>query len=237
MAVSFSLVRLAALVAAAAVFGSAGPAAAQPPTAPDPAAAIARADRAMAGSDLFAAYDDTAQNLQRLGAQPFLWPTFSPLCSDFDPEYAGIAPALAGAFPGPWPKHTIAIPGLELSGVKAGQTLFAFVPFGLWPDGFDTSGMQLVWFNVSTKQGGFVPMGPLSQLVKILLPPQVPESVRPMAESVVRNMLTRALPFGGVRVAPVDTGSGTVLAMMFGTVRNGLKTCFFLPTVGIIGVP
>ncbi|MCM6773350.1 hypothetical protein NDR87_07690 [Nocardia sp. CDC159] len=236
MAVTLSLVRLAAVVAGAAVLTGAwtGPTAAAEP---DPAAAIARADRASVSPDVFADYDDSMQRLQRLGLQPFLWPSISPMCSDFDPDYGGIAPAVAGAIPGPWPKHTIAIPGLELSGVKAGQTLFAFVPFGLWPDGPDTSGMQLAWLNVSTGKSGFVPMGPLSDLVRVLVPPEVPASARPLAELIVRNLITRMLPFGGVRVAPVDTGSGTVLAVMFGTVRNGVKTCFFLPTVGIVSVP
>ncbi|WP_324192666.1 hypothetical protein [Nocardia transvalensis] len=204
---------------------------------PAPAAVIARAGQAaqLAPEADLAAYESALEGLQRLGVMPFLWPSVSPFCSDF--TQLGMAPAMAGALPGPWPKRTLVIPGLELAEVQAGHTLFAFVPFGLWPDGPDTSGMHVAWLNTTTGQGGLAPMGPLSKLVSVMVPPQVPPAMRPLAEHLVRTLLFSVLPFGGVRMAPVNTGSGTVLAAIFGTVRNGLKTCFFLPTVGIVSVP
>ena len=51
------------------------------------------------------------------------------------------------------------------------------------------------------------------------------------------RLLLSGTHLGGARVAPVDTGSGTVLAAVFGTVTNGETSCFFLPTVGIVDVP
>ncbi|MFF0490712.1 hypothetical protein ACFYTQ_16970 [Nocardia sp. NPDC004068] len=228
MSVPHSFARLAATVAAAVLSAGvwAGSAAADTP---DPAAAIARAERAATSVDALTSYDQAVEALRRLGVQPFLWPSVSPNC--------GATPAVAGAVPGPWPQNVLAVPGLDLAGVKAGQTLFAFVPMGLAPDGPDTSGMQVAWFNTATGRGGMAPMGPLSGLVDILVPPQIPEPARGMAESVVHDFLARMLPAGGVRVVPVDTGSGTVLSLMFGTVRDGAQTCFFLPTVGITTVP
>lgn len=94
----------------------------------------------------------------------------------------------------------------------------------------------MAWFNVSTLRGGFVQMGSLAQLISAAIPPDVPVLLRPIVEEAVRNFFAAALPFGGVRAAPVDTGAGTVLAAVFGTVRNGDKTCFFLPTVGLANV-
>ncbi len=166
--------------------------------------------------------------------QPFLYPSASALCHDG--TTLGLVPALAGALPGPWPKTTVSMPGLDLSAVKKGQTMFAFVPYGLGPDGTDTSGMQVAWLNTSTGRGGFAAMNPLSQVVRAMVPPEVPAEIRPLAEQAVQNFFAAALPAGGVRAVPVNTGSGTVLAAVFGSVRNGNHTCFFLPTVGIVPV-
>ncbi|WP_280382180.1 hypothetical protein [Nocardia wallacei] len=169
-----------------------------------------------------------------MGVQPFLYPSASALCHDG--TTLGLVPALAGALPGPWPKTTVSMPGLDLSAVKKGQTMFAFVPYGLGPDGTDTSGMQVAWLNTSTGRGGFAAMNPLSQVVRAMVPPEVPAEIRPLAEQAVQNFFAAALPAGGVRAVPVNTGSGTVLAAVFGSVRNGNHTCFFLPTVGIVPV-
>ncbi|APA97390.1 hypothetical protein [Nocardia seriolae] len=204
-------------------------------------AAITTLGNAFAGSDTAApsdwlsAYGQTVNGLQALGIQPFLYPTAAPFC--LGGTTLGLAPAVAGTVPGPWPRYAISIPGLDLSAVKAGQTMFAFVPYGINPDGADTSGMQVAWFNLTTGRGGLVPMGPLSQVLNAMIPPQVPNELRPMVEQAVRDYFTAALPSGGVRAVPVNTGSGTVLAAMFGTVRNGATTCLFLPTVGMTPVP
>ncbi|NQE86976.1 hypothetical protein HPY32_08200 [Nocardia terpenica] len=227
------LVRLAGALSAAAVSAvvAAGPASAAPP---DPAAAIASTDRAAGAGDLGAAYQTAIEGLQRLGIQPFLYPTGAAFCHEA--TTLGMVPALAGAVPGPWPKTTVAVPGLDVSAVKAGQTMFAFVPYGLGPDGPDTSGMRVAWLNTTTGRGGLASMGPLSEVVKAMVPPEVPASARPLAEQVVQTFFATALPMGGVRAVPVTTGSGTVLAAVFGSVRNGARTCYFLPTVGITTV-
>ncbi|MGW4245397.1 hypothetical protein [Nocardia sp. NPDC004722] len=206
------------------------------------AAAPGRSDAAAPGrgeaaapSDWLSAYGQTVDGLQALGIQPFLFPTASPFC--LGGTTLGLAPAVAGTVPGPWPRYAVSIPGLDLSAVKAGQAMFAFVPYGIAPDSADTGGMQVAWVNLSTGRGGLVPMGPISQVLNAMIPPQVPNELRPMVEQAVRDYFTAALPIGGVRAVPVTTGSGTVLAAMFGTVRNGASTCLFLPTVGLTAVP
>ncbi len=143
----------------------------------------------------------------------------------------------AGPIPGPWPKNTVQIPGQDLSAVKAGQAMFTFVPYGLGPDGPNTAGMQVAWLNLNTGRGGTAAMGPLSEVARAMIPASVPADLRPAAEQAIRDFLFAALPMGGVRAVPVDTGKGTVLAAVFGTVQNGAKSCFFLPTVGITPVP
>ncbi|MRH92557.1 hypothetical protein GFY24_34920 [Nocardia sp. SYP-A9097] len=197
--------------------------------------AIARATQTAAPSDWFAAYGETLDGLQQLGVQPFLYPTAAPFC--LGGTTLGLAPAIAGTVPGPWPKYAVPVPGLDLSAVKAGQAMFAFVPYGISPDGADTSGMQVVWLNLTTGKSGFAPMGSLTQVLNGMIPPQVPTELRPLVEQAVHNFFLSALPVGGVRAVPVDTGSGTVLAAMFGVVDNAGHPCFFLPTVGVTPVP
>ncbi|WP_187703009.1 hypothetical protein [Nocardia yunnanensis] len=262
MSVFQHLVRVAGVFGVCAVVAATGPAtlagpAAADPAHPDPAvqlsneaaaalAAIARAGEntgavtpagtspAAAPSDWLTAYGQTVDGLQALGIQPFLFPTASPFC--LGGTTLGLAPAVAGAIPGPWPRYAVSIPGLDLSAVKAGQTMFAFVPYGIGRDGADTAGMQVAWVNLTSGRGGLAPMGPISQVLDAMIPPQVPNELRPMVEQAVRDYFMAALPVGGVRAVPVDTGSGTVLAAMFGTVRNGSNTCLFLPTVGMTTV-
>lgn len=235
MAVLRSLIRVAGAMGASFALACAGSWSAT--AAPlDPGAAVAAAGRVeTAGTgDLLSAYQSAVDSLQRLGVQPFLYPTASALCHEG--TTAGLVPALAGALPGPWPKTTVPTPGLDVSAVKSGQTMFAFVPYGLEADGADTSGMQVAWLNTATGRGGFAAMNPLTQVVKAMVPPNVPAEVRPLAEQAVQNFFAAALPSGGVRAVPVNTGSGTVLAAVFGSVRNGDRTCYFLPTVGIVPV-
>lgn len=221
-------------LAACAALLSAAPAAAQPAT---PAVTRDAPAAAIAGpGDLFTAYQSVVQTLQALGIQPFLYPTVAANCSA---DGLGMVPAVAGAVPGPWPTDTLPIPGLDLTAVKSGQTLFTFLPYGLAPDtaATDTAGMQVAWLNISTGRGGLASMGPIAEIVSAMVPPEVPAELRPLAEAAIRDFLFAAIPVGGVRAVPVDTGRGTVLAAVFGTTDNAGRSCFFFPTVGITEVP
>ncbi|WP_054813221.1 hypothetical protein [Nocardia arizonensis] len=204
------------------------------------AAAGAPADAArpaaIAGpADLLGVYQSNLEALKRFGMDPFLYPTAAAFCDDA--STMGLVPAVAGAVPGPWPKSTVSIPGLDLTAVKSGQTMFTFVPYGVSADTSTVSGMQVAWFNLSNGRGGTAAMGPIGDIFAAMIPPQVPAEARPAAEKAIQDFFLSALPVGGIRAVPVDTGKGTVLAAVFGSVRNGTKTCYFLPTVGITAIP
>ncbi|WP_067675271.1 hypothetical protein [Nocardia miyunensis] len=239
MAVLRSLVRVAGAVGACAALACTGftAASAAPPgpSAADAASAVETAwHGAVAQTDALGAYRQAIEGLRQFGMDPFLYPSASAFCADG--STMGLVPAIAGAVPGPWPKTTVSVPGTDLSAVKAGHTMFAFVPYGMGPDGADTSGMQVAWLNTNTGQSGLTQMGSVSDVAASMVPPQVPPAMRPLAQQAVENFLGTALPRGGVRAVPVDTGSGTVLAAVFGSVRNGNRTCLFLPTVGVTRV-
>lgn len=187
-----------------------------------------------AESTPLSSYQDAVDFLRELGIEPFLYPTGSPFCSDDSGLPLGIVPAAAGALPGPWPD--LSILGVPLDLVDPEETLFAFVPLGIDEDGADTSGMQLAWLNVNTLQGGLVPMGTVEDAAAHAVA-DLPPFAQGVAAATITRIIRETLPFGGVRVVPVETGSGTVLAAAFGTVRNGETSCFFLPTVGIVDVP
>ncbi len=186
--------------------------------------------------DLLGAYQSVVATLESLGVQPFLYPTVAANCAG---DGLGLVPAVAGAVPGPWPSNTVQIPGLDLTAVKSGQTMFTFLPYGLAPDTATTktSGMQVAWLNISTGRGGMASMGSIADIVRAMVPPEVPVELRPLAETAIRDFLFTAIPVGGVRAVPVDTGHGTVLAAVFGTTDNAGRSCFFFPTVGITEVP
>lgn len=183
-----------------------------------------------------AAYEEGMEFLRRLGVEPFLYPAVAPFCSEDGSLPLGTVPAVAGAVPGPWPNIDVAPLPVDLNVVDPAQTLFAFVPLGLEDDA-DAAGIQLAWFNINTLQGGFVPMGTMEEAAAQAVPSNIPEPMRPLVETAISRFIGDAVPFGGVRVAPVDTGSGTVLSAIFGTVQNGDASCFFLPTIGIVNVP
>ncbi|NEW41703.1 hypothetical protein GV793_22685 [Nocardia cyriacigeorgica] len=207
--------------------------------APDPAPAAAvdlpGTVRTATPGDLLGAYQSAVEALRALGVEPFLYPTAAAFCHDTNA--LGLVPAVAGAVPGPWPTMPFTVPGVDLSAVKAGQTMFAFVPYGITEDGTNTTGMQVAWLNISNGRGGSAVMGPMAEVVTGMIPPQIPVELRPTVERIISDFFLAALPAGGVRAVPVDTGSGTVLAAVFGTVQNGDRSCFFLPTVGITEVP
>ncbi|MFD5180617.1 hypothetical protein ACFWM1_32750 [Nocardia sp. NPDC058379] len=217
---------------AAALLLAAPTAAAAPATVTRDAPAV----RTAGPGDLLGAYRTVVDTLEALGIQPFLYPTVAANCGG---DGLGLVPAVAGAVPGPWPANAVQIPGLDLTAVKSGQTMFTFLPYGLSPDtaATATSGMQVAWLNISTGRGGMASMGSIADVVRALVPPEVPVELRPIAETAIRDFLFAAIPVGGVRAVPVDTGRGTVLAAVFGTTDNAGRSCFFFPTVGITEVP
>ncbi|MBJ8347711.1 hypothetical protein [Antrihabitans sp. YC2-6] len=184
-------------------------------------------------ADLLGAYQTAVGALRALGVNPFFYPTAAPFCSEGGAPL-GLAPAVAGTVPGPWPGVNIL--GQDFNAVKPGETMFAFVPAGVAPGGTDSSGMQVAWFNINTLKGGFVPMGSISEVASKAIPAGLPVEAKAIAEAAVAQFLTAAIPLGGVRAVPVETGKGTVLAAIFGTVQNGENSCFFFPTVGLTSV-
>jgi hypothetical protein len=220
----------AALALAAPATASGAPAApATPAAAEQPGVA-----RTAAPNDLLGAYQAAIDALRGFGMDPFLYPTAAAFCSDA--TTLGLVPAVAGAIPGPWPKTAVNIPGLDLTAVKAGQTMFTFVPYGVAPDTSTVSGMRVAWMNLSSGRSGLTSMGPISDIIRAMVPAEVPLEIRPLAERAIQDFFFAALPVGGVRAVPVDTGSGTVLAAVFGTVENAGRSCFFLPTIGLTSV-
>lgn len=162
---------------------------------------------------------DAMSLLKQLGIQPFT-PSVAPFCAAPTADNPlGLVTAGAGAVPGPWPLASepvlpfpipfITLPK-KLNLVDKGETAFAFVPPA--PSG-DGGTMRVAWFNPTTLQGGFANLDPVTR----------------------NNPILKALPLlSGVRLTPVKTGSGTVLAAVYGTAQHGSRTCSFLPAVGVV---
>ncbi|WP_032402989.1 hypothetical protein [Rhodococcoides fascians] len=203
-------------------------------------------------TDPFAALNAANKALTDFGITPFFYPTAAVNCAATGASPLGIVPGVAGGAGGPWPQLTVppiaTLPGLpsiavpELNAVNKGETMFAFVPAGIVNDSADKSGMQVAWFNVNTLQGGFADFGGLATTLaqSILDNSGIPAELKELARPLVVNALN-ALPAAGARAVPVETGSGTVLAAVFGTVNHkGIdgtdKSCFFFPTVGLVNV-
>ncbi|NIL74253.1 hypothetical protein [Rhodococcus sp. B10] len=197
-------------------------------------------------SNPLAALDAANEILTKLGITPFFYPTASINCAAVPGLPLDIAPAVAGAAGGPWPN--IGLPSIPLlpqlpalNAVEKGETMFAFVPAGIVDDSGDKAGMQVAWFNVNTLKGGFADMGGATNtLVDSIL---ANANLDPITTEIARGALTNfvaGLPAAGARLAPVETGSGTVLAAVFGNVTHntptGEKSCFFFPTVGLVNV-
>lgn len=195
-----------------------------------------------------AALEAVNKILTDLGITPFFYPTAAINCAAAPGAPLGIVPGVAGGAAGPWPN--IELPALPpplpqlpaLNAVEKGETMFAFVPAGIVDDSGDKAGMQVAWFNVNTFQGGFADLGgATATLVDSVLGNL---DVPPVVKDLVRGPLTEALsalPAAGARAVPVETGSGTVLAAIFGTVNHKAvdgsdKSCFFFPTVGLVNV-
>ncbi|WP_439029498.1 hypothetical protein [Gordonia terrae] len=189
---------------------------------PLPAAAPAAADGAPAPTPV--ATTDPIALLRTLGIQT-LTPSVSPFCTAPTADNPlGLVTAGAGAVAGPWPMKTDPltplkplldmIPGVKLPEklnlVDKGETAYAFVPAS--PTAGSGGTMQVAWFNTSTLQGGFADLDPITD-----------------------NTALTALPLlSGVRLAPVKTGSGTILSAVFGNASNGTQNCWFLPAVGVV---
>ncbi|MBN0971899.1 MULTISPECIES: hypothetical protein [Gordonia] len=171
-----------------------------------------------------AAPTDPIALLRTLGIQT-LTPSVSPFCTAPTADNPlGLVTAGAGAVAGPWPMKTDPltqlkplldmIPGVKLPEklnlVEKGETAYAFVPAS--PTAGSGGTMQVAWFNTSTLQGGFADLDPITD----------------------RTALTALPLLSGVRLAPVKTGSGTILSAVFGNASNGTQNCWFLPAVGIV---
>ncbi|WP_431817727.1 hypothetical protein [Gordonia jacobaea] len=172
---------------------------------------------------------DVGSVLKLLGIQPFS-PAIAPFCATpTEDNPLGLVTGAAGAAPGPWPAkdepmkvvEPLApllklIPGItlpeKLNLVDKGETAFAFVPATMGTGTADDGQMQVAWFNTSTLQGGFEKLAPVTDARAKALQPLL----------------------SGVRLAPVKTGSGTVLAAIYGTSNNAGRSCFFLPAVGVV---
>ncbi|OZF02924.1 hypothetical protein CH300_15865 [Rhodococcus sp. 15-1154-1] len=196
------------------------------------------------GANPLAALDTVNGILTEVGITPFFYPTAAINCAAAPGAPLGIVPGVAGGAAGPWPNLTIPspVPLPALNAAEAGETLFAFVPAGIVDDSGDKSGMQVAWFNVNTLKGGFADFGgATSTLVQSILDNL---DVNPAVKELVRGPLTDALavlPAAGARAVPVETGAGTVVAAVFGTVNHKAvdgsdKSCFFFPTVGLVNV-
>lgn len=156
--------------------------------------------------------------LRTLGIQP-LTPSVAPFCTEpTDDNPLGLVTAGAGAVAGPWPlaqeplaplQELLGITMPKLNLVDDGETAYAFVPASA---GTTDATMQVAWFNVATLQGGFADLEPISDAPVLAAMPLL----------------------SGVRLAPVQTGNGTVLSAVYGTAENAGRSCFFLPAVGIV---
>ncbi|MBT0565541.1 hypothetical protein [Williamsia sp. CHRR-6] len=238
-----------AAVCAALALGIATPATAAPTTTqPSPPASAAQSALSLAtpsaasGPDVFALISQANAALRALGIQSFLNPSVSFNCvTPTASNPLGLAGAVGGAVAGPWSAPGLALPTIPLLNidpnvVKDGQTLYGFVPAGITPTGGATTGMQVAWFNISTGKGGFAAMRSAgATLVDTWLAAVPAGPLKDLAATALGNLVTTLIP-PGTRLAPVDTGKGTVLSAVFGTVANGSRSCFFLPMVGITSV-
>jgi len=220
-----------------------GPASAEPAVSTAEAATIAQTlsgatPSAASGTDVLALLSEANAALRKLGIQPFLNPSVAFNCvAPTASNPLGIAPAAGGAIAGPWAAPGVTLPkipfvNIDPNVVKDGQTLYGFVPAGITSDPTAT-GMQVAWFNANTGKYGVAGMGKAGQTLMDQWLSNVPAGPIKTGAAMVLGNLVNALAPAGSRLAPVDTGKGTVLSAVFGTVNNGGRSCFFLPMVGV----
>lgn len=174
--------------------------------------------------------------LRQFGITPFT-PTIG-ACTDFT-----FPLAVGGAIAGPYtpPIGDLTVLGVDLNAVRKGEILYGFVPAGVFNDSGNKSGMQVAWLNLSTFQGGLgAPMGGITDTIIDAVNKRIDEAGVPglsaAAQVVINSTLRPALnliPQNGVRGGIVDTGAGTVLSAIYGTVQKGDATCLFFPSLGI----
>lgn len=174
--------------------------------------------------------------LKKMGIAPFT-PTVG-ACTDFT-----LAPALGGAMPGPntplMGDLTYEILGktYDVNAVKKGEVLYGFVPVGVFNDAGSKKGMSVAWFNVNTMKGSISePMDGLGETVVKAVAKRLNGAGVSLAEQVAETLLlplAKILPANGARGGLVDTGSGTVLSAIYGTIKKGNATCYFFPSLGI----
>ena len=228
---------LAAVAAATALAGGAlAPAAHAAPSA-DGAAAKRALDsitpKATDAADVVDGIEAANKVLDQLGITPFT-PTIG-ACTDFT-----FPLALGGAVAGPFTPviKDLTVLGADLNAVKKGEILYGFVPVGAFNDSGSKAGMQVAWFNVNTFQGGLgEPMGGITDTIlnaveKRITAAGVPDLVAGPLVAPLKTALN-ALPSNGVRGGLVDTGAGTVLSAIYGSVKKGDATCYFFPSLGI----
>ncbi|GED98800.1 hypothetical protein [Gordonia crocea] len=200
------------------------------------AAAPGAQQAALPGVKQVDAISDPMSLLRQAGVQP-LSPSIAPFCAAPTADNPlGLVNAGAAGIPDPWPLRTanplsllpFPLPGITVPDpnlVKDKQTAFAFIPADATVPGAGHSNahanshdkrgtMRVAWFNTATMRGGVNELTSLSDT----------------------NPMLKALPgLSGVRLVPVDTGKGTILAAVYGTAgASGNRECFFLPAVGVI---
>ncbi|MFM9376517.1 hypothetical protein [Gordonia sp. VNK21] len=174
--------------------------------------------------------------LTKLGITPFT-PTIG-ACTDFS-----FPAALGGAIAGPKTpllgdlSYTVLGKHIDINAVKKGEILYGFVPVGTFNDSGDKRGMQVAWFNVNTFEGSIgEPMDGLGETIVKAVTKRLEEANIPRAAKVAEGLLTPVttiIPSNGVRGGLVDTGSGTVLSAIYGSINKGDATCYFFPSLGI----
>ncbi len=235
-----TLCALAICAAGVSVTAGVGPASADPGVTTTDAASIAQTPSATSGADVLALLSDANAALRKLGISPFLNPSVAFNCvAPTESNPLGLLPAAGGAIAGPWSVPGVTLPRFPLvdidpNVVKDGQTLYGVVPAGV-TGGPSATGMQVAWINISTGRSGVASMGEAGRTLTDQWLAKVPAGTIKSAAAAVLGNLVDALAPAGSRLAPVDTGHGTVLSAVFGTIDNGGRSCFFLPMVGIVG--
>lgn len=105
----------------------------------------------------------------------------------------------------------IAVPGptqVPAPGAGAGETVFLFTALGTPPAAANQGGMQVRWYNIDTFQFGTTPLSN--------------NGINTDGPTTVSGRAT--------------TGSGTVVAILSGTVNTQESACSFAPTAAIIEV-
>ncbi|GAB91366.1 hypothetical protein [Gordonia rhizosphera] len=130
-------------------------------------------------------------------------------------------------------------PRVDLNAVRKGEVLYGFVPTGIIDESTNKSGMRVAWLNLDTLQGDIgEPMGGFTDTILDAVKKRAAEAriPRDVINGIIDSMLKPALnriPQAGVRGGLVDTGPGTVLSAIYGTVQRSNATCLFAPSLGI----